>query len=146
MGLAVAVQAGCAPSPPPADLLAERTMEGQVVQSLVAKDRPSVILYYPSSYCFSCGQEVNEWLNLDRAGDIKLVVLLADKPSNGARRSLAARRIPVAGTLEWSKRRPAPQEILVDGGVATIIARGGAQTGKNSPILAAIRTRVRPPP
>jgi hypothetical protein len=134
-------QAGCASAP--ADVLGARTAEGRPVRELIAADRPTVILHYPSSFCFACGQDLGEWVDHDRAGRIRLVLLLADEPSAGTRSALAVRRIRIDGVVAPPGRTPVPREYLVENGRVRIATREPAEAGRNSPVLAAVRQRLR---
>jgi hypothetical protein len=141
--LAVAwlAQAGCASAP--ADVLDARTSAGTPVRELVAADRPTVILHYPSSFCFACGQDLGEWVEHDRAGRIRLVLLLADEPTAGTRNALAVRRIRIDGVVAPPGRMPVPREYLVENGTIRLASRQRTEAGRNSPILAAVRQRLR---
>lgn len=141
LGLTLLMQISC--SSAPMNVLEAGTTQGSPVQELIADDRPSVILHYPASYCFSCGQSVAEWQELDRTGQVKLLILLTSEPSPGTRRSLALRRIRISGIVELTNSEQVPREYLVEGGEVKITARGAAETGRNSPVLAAIRNRGR---
>jgi hypothetical protein len=123
------------------DVLGARTSEGKPVRELIAADRPSVILHYPSSFCFACGQDLGEWVEHDRAGRIRLVLLLADEPSVGARGALAVRRIKIAGVVEPRRRMQVPREYLVENGQVSLATQESTEAGRNSPVLAAVRQR-----
>lgn len=131
---------GACGSPP--TVLQARTEEGKPVRDLLVKRRPNVILFYPPDYCFSCGQVMSEWLELGRGKQVNLVVLLTQAPSGATRRSLEIRRIPIAGTVEGTNAQGTPEEYYVVDGVARIVARGPSDTGKNSPVLQAVRRRT----
>lgn len=133
-------QAGCASAP--ADVLGAQTSDGRPVRELVAADRPTVILHYPASFFFACGQDLGEWVEHDRTGRFKLVLLLTDEPSAGTRRALAVRRIHVAGIVAPPASRRLPREYLVENGEVRI-ATADRGAGRNSPVLAAARRTFR---
>ena len=133
------VVAGCSSAHD--SVLDARTTDGQPVRELVAADRPTVILHYPSGYCFACGQDLGEWVEHERAGRAKLVILLTDEPSPGARRALALRRIRVAGVVPPPDGRQVPREYLVEHGEVKIATLDPTKTGRNSAVFAALRER-----
>jgi hypothetical protein len=133
--------AGCSSAPD--SVLDARTTDGKPVRELVAAGLPTVILHYPPGYCFACGQDLGEWVDHERAGRAKLVILLTDEPSPGARRALALRRIRVAGIVAPPDGRQVPREYLVENGEVKIATLDPQKTGRNSAVFAAVRERFR---
>ncbi|MEW5927239.1 MAG: hypothetical protein AB1941_07135 [Gemmatimonadota bacterium] len=123
-------------------MLDARTTEGRPVREMIAADRPTVILHYPSSFCFACGQDLGEWVEHDRAGRIRLVLLLADEPSAATRSALAVRRIRIDGVVAPPGWTPVPREYLVENGEVKI-ATADRDAGRNSPVLTMARRTFR---
>jgi hypothetical protein len=133
--------AGCSSAPD--SVLDARTTDGKPVRELVAAGMPTVILHYPPGYCFACGQDLGEWVDHERAGLAKLVILLTEEPSAGTRRALALRRIRVAGVIAPPDGRQVPREYLVENGEVTLATLDPQKTGRNSAVFAAAREQFR---
>lgn len=123
----------------PATPLDEALAGGARVASLVARDRPTVLLVYPPKYTFACAAELLKWRALDQAGRVHAVLVLNRAPSEADRKALAIRRVHVAGVITrpfWRGGGEPPKEYLVENGRITVVGSGTGGTGYRSPVLA----------
>jgi hypothetical protein len=138
--LAVAVVAG-ARLLEPNEVLKEPLQNGGRIADLVAPGIPTAILVYSPEYCFACIAELAEWEEHERAGHLRLLLILDDEPTVEDLRAMAMLRVDIDGVLSWSKwlrTQRSPREYLLLHGV--LLAQGeGASTGADSPVLEYVR-------
>jgi hypothetical protein len=134
---------------PPDTVLEGRLEDGRVLRELMAPDRPTALLIYDASTCFSCGTPIPNWEAMERDGKIRLVLVLTGSPTDADQRVLRIRRIPVTAILkDHPQSLIVPSEYVVEGGAIRAAAEGRRQIDSlrlwtRSPIGSSVRPRSR---
>lgn len=124
------------------DNILSRVLEGnESVSSLLKNDLPSVVLVYQPSDCFTCSTRLPEYLALQQAGRVNVVLLLARPLTPSERQRIAPLRLPIAGTLGNATRTNETWEFLVVEGKVT--ASAGSRRGESmGTVLSALRAKL----
>jgi len=121
----------------PFDLVLE---SGTTVGSLVSRQRPSVILFYQPGDCFTCNATMPEYLALQQAEKVHVVLIFTRPMTADETRRIAFLRLPVAGTLRASERVPAREFLVVGGRVKAV--SGDDTSGPGTSVLKVLRQEL----
>lgn len=107
---------GCSPAEAPESILLKSPLSnGQTVRETLMAGQRSVILVYSPAMCYSCSTMLTEWEQLERAGLVKLTLLMSPPPSPEDLRALQRQRIRVDGLLRSWPASQVPSELVFEG-------------------------------
>jgi hypothetical protein len=118
------VVAGCVgPSPSPLD---SRLEDGRSVRDLIRTKSPTALIVYNAAFCFACGSDVAKWQRVARDMPGRVVFLFSGPFTEGDRRVIRIKRIPVDGVIVGGPWPDAliPSEFIVENGAILSQAHG----------------------
>lgn len=112
-------------------ILTRTLTDGRSVQQLVAGGKPTALLVYTPTICYSCGTPLPLWERAARDGKLRLVLVLTKPPSKAEQEQLILQRVRVAGVLAHSGSEAAsasePSEYVIRSDSIVAQAIGQAQ-------------------
>lgn len=106
---------GCGSAAGQESVLNLRLSDGRLVGSLITSERPTALLLYDAATCLWCGTSLPRWEELERTGQVRVLIVLAGEPSKEQSIVLQTRRIPVAGHLRSAGGLTVPSEFVIEG-------------------------------
>ena len=74
-------------------------LDGGTVRQLLSPSEPAVLLMYSPAQCFACASTLGRWVQYGRDHDVGIRLVLTEKPTLNAMRTLRRFRVDVGGVV-----------------------------------------------